>query len=75
MSTHALALIGHPGAADLQAQQVLLDEFQQHYNHERPHESLEQKLPCDFYQHSIRKYPEKLMETEYPRHFVRARVC
>lgn len=67
--------IGHPGAADLQAQQVLLDEFQLHYNHERPHESLDQKLPCDFYQHSIRKYPEKLMETEYPRHFVRARVC
>lgn len=67
--------IGQPGAADLQAQQVVLDEFVQHYNHERPHESLEQKFPCDFYQHSGRSYPKKLPEIEYPAYFQHARVC
>jgi len=67
--------IGKPGASDLEAQQVQLDEFRQHYNHERLHESLEQKLPCDFYEHSIRQYPDKLLEIEYPKHFMRGKVC
>ncbi len=67
--------VGQPGAADLSAQRVLLEQFQQHYNDERLHEGLSQKRPCDFYHPSTSSYPEKLPEIKYPAYFQHARVC
>lgn len=42
------------------AQQRALDRFRAEYNEERPHESLGQKPPSEFYEPSERDYPEVL---------------
>ncbi|MGL4995539.1 MAG: integrase core domain-containing protein [Deefgea sp.] len=67
--------IGQPGAADMAQQQVILDEFRQHYNDERLHESLGQRVPKSVYQASTRRYPETLPELVYPAYCERGRVC
>lgn len=63
-----------PPAADLAAQQRCFDEFRQCFNHERPHETLGQRPPGEFYQASQRPYPEMLPEVEYPGHYEVRRV-
>jgi len=47
------------------AQQKVFDRFRRHYNHERPHESLQQTPPAECYTHSPRLYPSRLPEIEY----------
>jgi transposase InsO family protein len=51
------------------AQQRALSRFQELYNEERPHHSLELKTPASFYTRSARPYPEELPEPTYPPHF------
>ena len=63
---HAL---GKTPAANLQALQVQLDAFRQHYNEQRPHESLEQQTPSQRYRSSDRTYPEQLPPAQYPPHW------
>jgi len=63
-----------PPAATAELQQEAFDVFRQRYNHERPHESLGQKLPASFYTPSARAMPDKLPELEYPGHFRIAQV-
>ncbi len=58
-----------PPAANARAQQRLFDAFRIEFNHERPHETLENKLPADLYQPSPRPFPDRLPEPEYPGHF------
>ena len=58
-----------PPAQTPQLQQQAFDEFCTRYNNERPHESLEQKVPASQYRPSTRPMPEKLPELEYPGHF------
>jgi len=48
--------------------------FRQTYNHERPHEALNDKTPADIYRPSKRPYPEKLSEMEYPAHMKVRRI-
>ncbi len=67
--------IGQPGAADMAQQQVILDEFKRHYNEDRLHESLGQRVPRSVYQASPRSYPETLPELVYPEYFEQGRVC
>jgi putative transposase len=67
--------IGSLGVEDLPRQQVILDEFQRHYNDDRLHEGLGQKVPKSVYQASTRSYPETLPELVYPCYFERGRVC
>ena len=56
-----------PPRANLRAQQKAFDEFRREYNQERPHEALGQKPPAEFYQPSLREYPERLPEQRgYP---------
>ena len=56
-----------PPHANLGAQQKAFDEFRREYNEERPHEALGQKPPAEFYQPSLREYPERLPEQRgYP---------
>ena len=52
-------------AATLAKWQQAFDDWRQIYNHERPHESLGQKVPASRYQPSYRSYPEKLLPIEY----------
>lgn len=67
--------LGAERGANLEEQQHHLDTFREHYNHHRPHESLAQTNPADVYMRSLRPYPERLPELEYPNYFYRNRVC
>lgn len=55
-----------PPKASLRRQQAAFDVFRQEYNHERPHESLNQRVPADLYVPSPRPYPIRLPEMSYP---------
>jgi putative transposase len=52
------------------AQQRAFDAFREDYNHHRPHEALGQVPPAAFYMPSRRRYTGKLIEPEYPSHFL-----
>jgi transposase InsO family protein len=56
-----------PPASTPRTQQSRFDHFRHEYNEERPHESLGQKPPAQFYRHSPRPYPGRLPAIEYPR--------
>jgi transposase InsO family protein len=47
-------------------QQKALDHFREEYNYERPHESLGQQTPAEFYLPSPRPYPLIVPEMAYP---------
>lgn len=66
--------LGKTPAANLQALQVQLEAFRQHYNEQRPHESLEQQTPSQRYRTSERTYPEQLPPARYPPHWETATV-
>jgi transposase InsO family protein len=48
------------------AQQRQLDQFRQDYNQVRPHEALGMQTPASIYEPSLRPYPSKVPEVEYP---------
>ena len=54
-----------PPAADAREQQARFDQFRRHYNEERPHEALGQRLPADLYAPSPRAMPERLEDPWY----------
>jgi transposase InsO family protein len=58
-----------PPSANLQAQQVRFNRFRQEYNHDRPHEALDQETPASQYRPSTRPLPRQLPPLEYPGHF------
>ncbi|MGH8454003.1 MAG: IS481 family transposase [Nevskiales bacterium] len=63
-----------PPAANLAAQQRKFNRFRIEFNHERPHESLNQETPDSLYTPSSRPYPSKLPRLEYPAHYERRLV-
>ena len=54
-----------PPADTLAAQQRRFDRFRLTYNHERPHEALDQETPASRYRPSARRYPRRLEEPHY----------
>lgn len=58
-----------PPAATLPAQQKKFNRFRQEFNHERPHEALDQQTPAAVYTASTREMPAKLPPLEYPDRF------
>ena len=58
-----------PPRSSFSAQQRAFDRFQLEYNQERPHEALGQEVPASLYRPSLRAYPRRLPEPEYPSHF------
>jgi transposase InsO family protein len=58
-----------PPRGSFTAQQRAFDRFQVEYNDERPHEALGQQVPASLYRRSLRSYPSRLPELEYPAHF------
>lgn len=67
--------LGSDRGADMEEQQCHLDAFREQYNQHRPHEGLEQRSPGEVYLPSIRPYPERLPELEYPSYYHPNRVC
>ena len=55
-----------PPSRTLAAQQRVFNRFNDDYNFDRPHESLDGKPPGEFYEPSNREYPRILPEFEYP---------
>ena len=58
-----------PPALTLRGQQRKFNAFINEYNFERPHEALDQETPANFYQHSEREYPAKILPYLYPDRF------
>lgn len=58
-----------PPAANLSAQQRKFNRFRDEFNHDRPHEALDQNTPASYYTHSTRPMPDKLPALEYPDRF------
>jgi putative transposase len=56
-----------PAAANVLQQQARFDAFVQQYNHDRPHQALDMKVPADRYVRSARVY-RGLEELRYPFH-------
>jgi transposase InsO family protein len=50
---------------DLPHVQSRFDPWREVYNHQRPHEALEMRVPSDRYRVSLREYPEPLPAIEY----------
>lgn len=61
-----------PPRSSFSAQQRAFDHFQEEYNQVRPHEALEQTVPSNHYRSSLRPFPKRVPELEYPSHF---QVC
>jgi hypothetical protein len=64
----------NPPAATLRLQQRKFDRFRQVFNHERPHEALNNETPGSLYQPSSVMFPRTLIEFVYPKSFVKRRV-
>jgi putative transposase len=58
-----------PMATTWPTQQKSFDRFRHEYNHDRPHEALEQKTPASVYQPSSRRLPDQPTDPVYPPHF------
>lgn len=56
----------NPPAANRARQQESFIAFERMYNRERPHEALNGQRPVDVYTGSVRAYPERLPELQYP---------
>ncbi|HWS72126.1 MAG TPA: integrase core domain-containing protein, partial [Thermoanaerobaculia bacterium] len=56
-------------AHDNAGQQVLFDAFRRMFNHERPHESLNQDRPAARHRASPRSFPDRVPVVEYEPHF------
>jgi putative transposase len=64
----------NPPANTLRKQQKRFHEFQRHYNHERPHQALGQRVPAEFYEVSSREFPERTPEPNYGPNWERRQV-
>jgi hypothetical protein len=58
-----------PPASSVPAQQRKFDVFREEFNHERPHEALDQQTPATLYRTSSREMPNKLPPLVYPDRF------
>lgn len=63
-----------PPCANAAAQQRRFNRFRTRFNHERPHEALNDTVPAQWYRPSARPYPATVAELEYPAHFEVRRV-
>ena len=63
-----------PPALTLRLQQKKFDRFRQIFNHERPHEGLNNETPASLYQRSSIMFPRVLAPFTYPRGFQTRRV-
>jgi transposase InsO family protein len=58
-----------PAAHSMSAQQRRFESFKRCFNDERPHEALAGEVPAAIWTPSLRQYPSKLREPEYPAHW------
>jgi transposase InsO family protein len=63
--TIAAEVFAHRQFPDLATAQIAFDHFRACYNHERPHEALDDAVPAERYQPSVRPFPETMPEIVY----------
>lgn len=63
-----------PPHANARCQQAAFDHFRHEYNHDRPHEALDQQTPASVYHPSTRPYPRRLPTMAYPDGYAMRRV-
>ena len=63
-----------PPKSNLRDQQEVFDRFRHYFDNERPHEALGQQVPAAVYRKSIRGYPDKVPDIEYPDHYKKRHV-
>jgi transposase InsO family protein len=59
------AQTSRPAAANAAEQQARFDAFRQHFNEERPHQALGQRLPAELYVPSRRAMPDRVQDPWY----------
>lgn len=64
----------NPPAATLRAQQSRFDRFRYVFNHERPHEGLNNQTPASLYQSSSVRLPRSVPKYAYPKGLLLRRV-
>ena len=64
----------NPPAATLRLQQKNFDRFRHVFNHERPHEGLNNETPGSLYQPSTKMFPRTVVDYVYPNGFITRRV-
>ena len=57
-----------PSACNLIQQQRRFNGFRTEYNEYRPHEALDMQTPSEHYNGSVRKFPSRLPQINYPDH-------
>lgn len=55
-----------PPGRTMLGQQRMFDRFLRGFNEERPHEALKGEVPDDHWRPSVRPFPERILEPEYP---------
>ena len=63
-----------PPAKDLARQQTSFEAFRSHFNDTRPHEALGMLTPAALHTPSLRPFPSRIVEPQYPEHFEVRRV-
>jgi transposase InsO family protein len=58
--------VTQPVGGNRREQQRMMDKFREEYNQVRPHEALEMQTPAAVYTASLRRFPRRLPEVEYP---------
>jgi transposase InsO family protein len=58
--------VAQPPSANRREQQRAMERFRQEYNQVRPHEALAMQTPAAVYEPSLRSYPARIPEPEYP---------
>lgn len=58
-----------PPSSSMRSQQKRFNVFCEEYNHQRPHEALQQETPASHYTQSPRLYPQCLPQLHYPDYF------
>lgn len=58
-----------PPKTSFRAQQNAFDKFRLEYNTVRPHEALKMDVPKNLFTLSLREFPNRLPDIEYPSHF------
>lgn len=68
------AATAKPPSKNMAQQQRAFDQFRHDYNELRSHRSLDRTTPSEHYRPSTRRYPERIIEPQYPHTFIVRRV-
>lgn len=66
--------VATPPKGTMLLQQKALDDFQNEFNHQRPHEGIDNQRPAWLFTQSPRAYPEQLKQVEYDSNMITRKI-